>query len=321
MNIKLSGTYENSSKLMSGTYCETLMKMAETDDRIMALDADLVSSSGMKPFFKAYPDRSINCGIQEANMIGVAAGLSATGKVPFAHTFGTFASRRVMDQVFMSCCYAKLNVRILGSDAGVTAAYNGGTHMPFEDMATFRAIPNITLIEPTDPVMLENLLHQLADVYGVYYLRMARKNVPAIYAEGSTFEIGKGAVLREGKDVTLIGSGILVSECLKAADKLAEEGISAKVIDMFTWKPIDAELIEASARETGAVVTAENHNTVGGLGSAVCEVLCQTCPVPVEMVGTKDRFGEVGTEAYLRKAFNMTPEAVYDAAKKAIARK
>lgn len=321
MNIKLTGSYENSDKLMSATYCATLMDMAEKDDRIMALDADLVSSSGMTNFFKKFPDRSINCGIQEANMVGVAAGLSATGKVPFAHSFGTFISRRAMDQVFMSCCYAQLNVRLLGTDAGVTAAYNGGTHMPFEDMATFRAIPNITLIEPTDPVMLENLLRQLADVYGVYYLRMARKNVPAIYAEGSTFEIGKGVTLREGKDVTLIGSGILVSECLKAADMLEKEGISAKVIDMFTWKPIDADLIAASAKETGAVVVAENHNTVNGLGSAVCEVICKTCPVPVEQIGTQDRFGQVGTEAFLRKAYNMTPEAVYEAAKKAISRK
>lgn len=321
MNIILRDTFELEQDTMTGTYCNKLIELAEKDERIMALDADLVSSSGMTAFFKKFPDRAINCGVQEANMMGVAAGLSATGMVPFAHSFGTFASRRVMDQVFMSCAYAQLNVRILATDAGVTAAYNGGTHMPFEDMATFRAVPTMTLIEPTDTTMLKNLLEQLVDPYGVYFIRMLRKNPVGIYAEGSTFDIGKGITIRDGSDLTFIASGILVHESIKAADILAKEGISARVVNMFTWKPIDKELVGKCAEETGAIVTCENHNTINGLGSAVCEAAAETCPVPIERIGTQDRFGQVGTEDYLRKAYNMTDEDIVAAARKVLARK
>ncbi len=321
MNIQLKPVFEPDPAGMSATYCSKLTELAEKDPRIMALDSDLVSSSGMKPFFEAYPQRAINCGVQEANMVGIAAGLSATGKVPFAHSFGTFASRRCLDQVFMSACYAKLNVRITGTDPGVTAAFNGGTHMPFEDMACLRGIPDITLVEPTDCVLLENLLEQLADLYGVFYIRLLRKNPYSIYAPGSTFEIGRGIELRAGTDVTLIGSGILVYESVRAAEMLGQEGISARVVDMFTWKPIDAQLVEKCALETGAIVVSENHNTIGGLGSAVCEAVCRCHPVPVEQIGTQDRFGQVGAEAFLRKEYHMTAEDIAAAARKAIARK
>ncbi|SMC57660.1 transketolase family protein [Papillibacter cinnamivorans] len=319
--FKLRETLEKSPDMMRDVYCNTLMELAETDPRICALDADLVSSSGMKPFFRAYPDRAINCGVQEANMIGVAAGLSATGKIPFAHSFGIFATRRACDQIFMSAAYAKLNVRIVGSDPGVTAAYNGGTHMPFEDMGVLRSIPQITLLEPTDPVMLEELVRKLTEVYGVYYIRMARKNVAGIYEKGSSFTIGRGNLLKDGSDVTLIASGIMVAEALKAREVLASEGISAKVVDMFTWKPVDSELIARCAAETGAFVTAENHNTVGGLGSAVTEAVCATCPVPVEMVGTHDRFGQVGTEDFLREEYKLTAGEIAAAARRVLARK
>mgnify|MGYP004534148253 CR=1 FL=1 len=319
--FKILGTIEKSPVLMRDAYCGALMDMAKTNRNIVALDADLVSSSGMKNFFKEYPDRAIQCGIAEANMIGIAAGLSLTGKVPFAHSFGTFASRRVADQIFISASYAKLNVRIIGSDPGVTAAYNGGTHMPFEDMGMLRTIPEITLIEPADPVALDDIVRQLADVWGVYYIRMARKNVMGIYEKGSTFEIGKGNVLRNGGDVTIIASGIMVAEALKAADMLAELGVSARVVDMFTWKPIDAQLVARCAEDTGAIVTAENHNTIGGLGSAVAEAAVKSVPCPIEMVGSNDQFGQVGTEAYLRQAYNLTAEAIVEAAKRAIERK
>ena len=319
--FKVNAELKTSETLMRDAYCGTLMELAAKDSRIVALDADLVSSSGMKPFFKAYPERAIQCGIAEANMIGVAAGLSLTGKVPFCHSFGPFASRRVCDQIFISAAYAKLNVRIVGSDPGVTAAYNGGTHMPFEDMAVLRGIPEITLIEPCDPVQLADVTRQLADVYGVYYIRMVRKNATAVYAPGSTFEIGKGNLLRAGTDVTVFGSGIMVAEALKAADLLAEEGVSARVVDLFTWKPIDTELIAKCAEETGAFVTAENHNVYGGLGSAVAEAAAKTVPVPIEMVGTDDRFGQVGTEAFLRNEYRLTAERIAEAAKKAIERK
>lgn len=319
--FKIKPELKKAEVAMRDAYCSTLMSMAEKDERIVALDADLISSSGMKPFFAKYPERAIQCGIAEANMIGVASGLSLTGKVPFCHSFGPFASRRVCDQIFISAAYANLNIRILGSDPGVTAAYNGGTHMPFEDMGVLRSIPGITLIEPCDPVAVADIVSQLADVYGVYYMRMARKSSISVYEEGSTFEIGKGNLLRNGTDVTIIASGIMVAEALKAAAALEADGVSARVVDMFTWKPIDVELIADCAENTGAIVTAENHNIYGGLGSAVAEAVTKTCPVPMEFVGVTDRFGQVGTEDFLRAEYNLTAENIAASAKRAIERK
>lgn len=319
--ININKEFTKDDKMMRAVYCATLMDMAEQDERVVSLDADLMNSMSMMPFLKKYPDRTFNCGVQEANMIGVAAGLSATGKIPFAHTFGPFATRRCFDQIFISAAYAKLNIRIVGSDPGITAAYNGGTHMPFEDMGLMRCIPDATVIEPTDGVMLENIMRQVKDMYGVFYIRLLRKEAVRIYGEGSTFEIGKGVTLRDGADITLISSGFLVSEALKAAGMLEKQGIGARVVNMFTWKPADKELIIKCAKETGAIVTAENHNITGGLGSAVSEVLVQNAPVPMEMIGSRDKFGEVGSVDYLQKAFNMTAEDIVDTAKKAIQRK
>ena len=312
---------DKSARMMREILCETLVEQAQKNENVVYLDADLIASSGMKPFFKQFPERAIQCGIAEANMIGIASGLSSMGKIPFAHSFGCFASRRVCDQIMISAAYAKQNVRIIGSDPGVTAAYNGGTHMPFEDMGVLRSIPGITLIEPTDLVMLGDIITQLVSEYGVYYIRMARKNVPNIYAEGSTFKIGRGNVINEGKDVTVFAGGIMVAEALKAASQLSMEKISVRVVDMFTWKPIDTELVETCAKETGAFVTAENHNIIGGLGSAIAEATVQKFPVPIEMVGIKDRFGQVGTEDFLRKEYNLTAEEIAEAVKRAIARK
>ena len=317
----LKPVFEKSPVLMRDALCTSLMDMAAKNRDIVALDADLVSSSGLKPFFKAYPEQAVQCGIAEANMIGIAAGLSSVGKIPFAHSFGCFSSRRVCDQIMISCAYAKLNVRIIGSDPGVTAAYNGGTHMPFEDMGVLRSIPQITLIELTDPVMAQNVIPQLEDVFGVYYLRMPRKSVIGVYEEGSAFEIGKGNQLTDGHDVTIIASGIMVAEALKAQAVLKAEGVGARVVDMFTWKPIDRELIVRCARETGAFVTAENHNILGGLGAAVAEAMVSSYPVPMEMVGVEDRFGQVGTEEYLKEAYGLTASHIIEAAKKAISRK
>ena len=314
-------TFEKNPKMMREVYCDTLIELALENEDIMALDADLVSSSGMKPFFQRFPDRAINCGVAEANMIGISAGLSAMGKIPFAHSFGCFATRRVCDQIMISAAYALQNVRIIGSDPGVTAAYNGGTHMPFEDMGVLRSIPNITLLEPADNATLEDLVRQLAVEKGVFYLRMARKNTVSIYKDGSTFQIGRGNTVADGTDVTVFASGIMVHEALKAAEALKADGISARVVDMFTWKPIDAELVESCARSTGAFVTAENHNIVGGLGSAVAEVAAKVCPVPIEMVGVKDRFGQVGTEDFLRNEYELTAAEIVAAAKRSIKRK
>ena len=317
----INEAFEKNPKMMREVYCDTLLDLALKDENIVVLDADLMSSSGMKPFFQRFPERAFNCGVAEANMIGIASGLSAMGKIPFAHSFGCFASRRVCDQIMISAAYAKQNVRIIGSDPGVTAAYNGGTHMPFEDMGVLRSIPEITLIEPADNVILEDIIKQLASAIGVYYVRMARKNAISIYKEDSHFHIGRGNTLVDGNDVTIFASGIMVHEALKASSILQTDGISARVVDMFTWKPIDSELIDNCARVTGAFVTAENHNVVGGLGSAVAEATAMLRPVPIEMVGVKDRFGQVGTEDFLREEYELTTSDIVSAAKVAIQRK
>jgi len=317
----INEVFEKNPKMMREVYCDTLIDLALGNEDIIALDADLMSSSGMKPFFQRFPDRAFNCGVAEANMIGIAAGLSAMGKIPFAHSFGCFATRRVCDQIMISAAYAQQNVRIVGSDPGVTAAYNGGTHMPFEDMGVLRSIPEITLIEPADNVILEDVIKQLAELKGVFYIRMARKNAVSIYKEGSNFHIGRGNTLIDGTDVTIFASGIMVYEALKAASILQTDGISARIVDMFTWKPIDSELVENCARITGAFVTAENHNVIGGLGSAIAEASSALLPVPVEMVGVKDRFGQVGTEDFLREEYELTTTDIVAAAKRAIERK
>ena len=314
-------SFETSPVLMRDAMCKALTDMAADDDRIVALDADLIGSSGLKPFFKLYPERAVQCGIAEANMIGIAAGLSLVGKVPYAHSFGCFSSRRVCDQIMISAAYAKLNVRIIGSDPGITAAKNGGTHMPFEDMGVLRSIPQITLIEPTDPVMTDFIVRKLANEYGVYYIRLVRKEAAAVYEEGSTFEIGKGNVLQDGRDVTIFASGIMVAEAMKAATVLKNGGVSVRVVDMFTWKPIDAELVAKCAADTRCFVTAENHNIYGGLGSAIAEATAKSRPVPIEMVGVDDRFGQVGSVDYLREQYNLTAMDIIEAAKRAIARK
>jgi transketolase len=251
----------------------------------------------------------------------VAAGLSATGKIPFAHTFAPFITRRAGDQVFLSAAYAKLNVKLIGSDPGVTAALNGGTHMPFEDMGIMRLIPHMTVIEPTDSTMLKDVLKQIAGEYGTHYVRLVRKTVPKVYKSGSEFPIGKAVPLRSGTDVTIIASGFCVSQALKAADTLQREGISASVVDMFTWKPIDEVAITDAAAATGAIVTAENHNIINGLGAAVSEVLVKNKPVPVEMIGVNDEFGQVGPLDFLADHYGLTDSYIVEAAKRVMARK
>ncbi len=306
---------------MRDVFAATMMDMAQKDERIVYMDADLMNSVGMRPFAAKFPEQTINCGIQEANMVGVAAGLSVAGKIPYVHTFGVFASRRVADQVFISAAFARANVRIIGSDPGVTASYNGGTHMPFEDMGMLRCIPGVTVIEPTDSVMLADILRQLKDAWGVYYIRLSRKNAVQVFEEGSTFEIGKAALVREGADVTVLATGICVADARIAAEALQREGVSARVLNVFTIKPVDRAAIVRAAQETGCIVTAENHNVIGGLGSAVAEVLAENCPVPMERVGVADEFGEVGSVEYLLERFKITPEEIGRKAKIAIERK
>jgi transketolase len=307
--------------MMRDVYCRTLIDLARDNPRIVVLDADLMNSMGMVPFMKEYPARTFNCGVQEANMMGIAAGLSRTGKIPYAHSFGPFATRRCYDQVFMSGAYARCNIRVIGSDPGVTAAYNGGTHMPFEDVGIMRNVPGMTVIEPTDNAMLEDMIRQLSRAYGMYYVRLLRRYAMKIYEPGTTFTIGKAVTLREGADVTIIASGIMVAVALQAAAQLAQQDVSARVLNMFTVKPIDREAVVQAATETGAIVTAENHSIINGLGSAVAEVLGETLPVPLERVGVQDQFGEVGPEDYLRKRFGLTPEDIVGKVNRAIERK
>lgn len=321
MGVKLAEKRIIEEVAMRDMYCKTLMDLASKNENIVALDADLMNSMGMMPFQKAYPERTFDVGIQEANMVGVAAGMSAVGIIPFAHSFAPFATRRCFDQIFISCAYAKLNVKITGSDPGVTAAYNGGTHMPFEDMGILRNIPSITIIEPVDNAMLKDVLEQISDKYGVFYTRLLRKNPVKIYEEGSTFEIGKAVPLRDGKDVTIFATGIMVDEALKAAEELEKEGISARVLNMFTIKPIDKEAIVKCAEETGAIVTCENHSIINGLGSAVAEVIAENMPVPLERVGVQDRFGQVGPVDYLKEEYNLTYKDIMAKVKRAIERK
>lgn len=321
MGVILADFHKHGDTELRKVYCNTLMAMAQEDDRVCVLDADLMNASATKPFAAAFPDNTFDCGVQEANMIGVAAGLSATGQIPFTHTFAPFAARRACDQIFVSCAYAKRNVKVVGSDPGITTALNGGTHMPFEDVGIMRTIPEMTVVEPADAVAVEALVRLAKETYGVWYIRLHRKTAPAIYAPGTTFEVGKANQLRDGKDVTIIAMGFCVAEALKAAEELEKEGITARVLDMFCVKPIDAEAVIRAAKETGAIVTAENHNVINGLGSAVADVLAQNCYAPLEKVGVQDEFGEVGPVDYLQQRYNLTAQAICEKVKKAIARK
>jgi len=312
----------NSPKEMRAVYAETLCQLAEVDERIVLLEADLMRASGTQSFKEKFPKRTFNIGVAEANMVGIAAGLSATGKIPFANTFACFASRRAFDQFFISANYARLNVKLVGTDPGVTAALNGGTHMAFEDLGLMRTIPNLVVCEPSDPVSLSQLVKCCAYHQGCTYLRMQRKNANTIYDESETFELGKGKILQTGQDVALIAVGaVMVNEALKAAEILAAEGISSFVVDMHTIKPIDRDLVLHMAEFCGAIVTCENHQIVNGLGSAVAEVLVESLPTPMERVGVKEMFGEVGSVEYLKNRFGLTAEVICQYAKQVIKRK
>ena len=296
-------------------------KLLDENPDIVYLDADLMSCIGTLKYAKAHPDRAINCGIAEANMAGIAAGLAAVGFKPICHTFGPFASRRCYDQVFMSAGYAHNDITMIGTDPGVCAAMNGGTHMPFEDVALYRALPGATIIDATDTAQFENIFPKVINLKGVKYLRIHRKANDLVYEAGSEFEIGKGVVLCEGKDITIIAAGFMVGRALKAAEALKAKGINATVIDMFTIKPLDEELVAKCAKETGAVLVAENHNKIGGLYSAVCECLAECCPVPAGYVAVEDEFGEVGPVDYLAERFGLTAEHIISEAEKIVARK
>ena len=302
---------------MRAVYAQTLIELAEKDERIVLLEADLMKASGTGVFKNKFPERTFNMGVAEANMVGVAAGLSAGGKIPFADTFGCFAARRAYDQFFISGNYAQLNVKLTGTDPGISAAYNGGTHMPFEDYGIMRNIPKLVVFEPCDPVSLKKLVQKAAYHQGCTYMRLYRKPMDIVYPEDAAFELGKGNVLNEGDDVTIVATGaIMVQEALKAAELLKNEGISAAVIDMHTIKPIDTELIIHYAQKTGLMITLENHQIMNGLGSAVAETLAENCPCRLKRIGVEDEFGEVGTQDYLQERFKLTAAHVAEVVKK-----
>lgn len=307
--------FQKESRELRKVYSSTLAKMIAEDKRVYVLEADLSEAISTNLIAEECKDNYINCGIMEANMVGVAAGLSLLGKVPFIHTFSPFLTRRDFDQIFLSGAYAQNNIKLFGSDPGIYTQHNGGTHTSFEDIALMRTIPGCTVMAMTDSVMLEDILVQIKDIYGIHYFNGIRKNGYKVYEPGEKFEIGKGKVLRDGSDVTIIACGIMVVEALKAADELEKMGISAAVIDMFTIKPIDKDLIIEYAKKTKGFVTAENHNIYGGLGSAVAEVLVENCPKQLKRVGVEDRFGQVGTLDYLQEDYKLTSKAIIEKVK------
>ncbi|HCO7576077.1 transketolase family protein [Escherichia fergusonii] len=313
--INLAPAGQKDSIEMRKIYAGFIAQQSENGNSVIALEADLMSSMAMDSVARDYPQRVINCGIMEANVIGTAAGLALTGRKPFVHTFTAFASRRCFDQLFMSLDYQRANVKVIASDAGVTACHNGGTHMSFEDMGIVRGLAHSVVMEMTDAVMFSDILRQLVELEGFYWVRTIRKQAASIYAPGTTFTIGKGQVLREGTDITLIANGIMVAEALEAARQLEQAGVSAAVIDMFTLKPIDWMLIKNYAEKTGRIVTCENHSIHNGLGSAVAEVLVETCPVPMRRVGVKERYGQVGTQDFLQREYGLTAHDIVAAAR------
>ncbi|NLZ24966.1 MAG: transketolase family protein [Clostridiales bacterium] len=302
--------------------CDELIELAKEDDRIVVLDADLCSSSGTGPFYAAFPERAFNVGIAEANMIGVAAGLAASGKIPFCNSFAAFAARRTYDQFTVSVAYSRLPVKVVGSDPGICAEINGGTHMAFEDMGIMRGLADVVCFEPTDGYMLKKAVREIALNNKPVYVRLFRK-IPqlTIFDDSLDFKLGKAIEIRDGKDITLFASGIMVQRALEAADILDKEGIKAKVVNIHTWQPIDAETIVKAAKETGAAVVCENHSVHNGLCSAVSEVLVQNNPIPCEFIAIKERFGEVGKLPYLSEVFKLRTEDIVDAAKAALKRK
>ncbi len=307
------------NKEMRVVYAETLIELAEENEDIVLLEADLMKANSTKIFKDRFPERTFDVGVAEANMVGIAAGLSATGKIPFAGSFGCFAARRAYDQFFISANYARLNVKLVGSFPGIAGALNGGTHMPFEDLGLMRNIPRLVVMEPCDGLSLKRFMEIAASYKGSCYIRLHPRAVPPIYDERESFEIGKGKVLKEGTDVTIIATGaVLVPEALKAHDMLSQEGISAAVIDMPTIKPIDEGLIVDYAKKTNAVVTCENHQIVNGLGSAVSEVLSEQYPTLLRRVGVNEEFGEVGTLEYLQQRYRLTAAEIVTKAKEII---
>ncbi len=301
---------------LTKAYSEQLIELAGENPLIVDVEADVGNCIYGPDFQKAYPERYINLGICEQSLSSVSAGMSAVGMIPFCHTFAVFASRRMCDQNYISCAYAKNNVKLIASAPGISSGENGGTHHANEDIALVRPITDIVIMEPADSTAMRWAVKQAASNFGVYYIRAERLKNNRIYEDEAGFCVGKANIIRQGGDVTLIAEGsLMLNTCRSAAEQLEKQGVSARVVDIFTIKPIDAETIVRCAKETGAIVTAENHSITGGLGSAVAEVLCDAfCAVPMRRIGIPNRFGEVGQPAELQKLMGMTDEDIVKAA-------
>ena len=294
------------------SYGKELIELAKVNDKVVVLDADLAGATKTGVFKKAYPDRHIDCGIAESNMTGIAAGLATCGKIPFISSFAMFAAGRNFEQVRNSIGYPHLNVKIGATHAGVTVGEDGATHQCNEDIALMRTIPGMTVIVPSDDIEARAAVRAALELKGPVYLRFGRAAVPVINDKpGYKFEIGKGVKLREGSDVTIVATGICVDSAVNAAELLAADGIQADVINIHTIKPIDKDIILESAKKTGKVVTVEEHSVIGGLGSAVCDVLAENLPTPVKKIGVQDVFGESGSAGELVKKFGLDGESVY----------
>lgn len=298
------------------SYGNALAELGAEYENLVVLDADLAAATKTGIFKKAFPDRHIDCGIAECNMMGIAAGLATTGKIPFASSFAMFAAGRAFEQVRNSIGYPKLNVKIGATHAGISVGEDGATHQCNEDIALMRTIPGMVVINPADDVEAKAAVRAAIEHEGPVYLRFGRLAVPVINdTPDYKFELGKGVVIREGKDVTIIATGLPVSECLAAADKLAADGIDAKVINIHTIKPLDEDLVVKAAKETGKVVTVEEHSVIGGLGSAVCDVLSEKCPTQVMKIGINDTFGESGPAVELIKKYGLDADSIYEKVK------
>ncbi len=303
------------------SYGNALASLGEKYD-IVVLDADLSKSTKTDTFKKAFPERFINMGIAEQNMMSTAAGLASCGKVVFASSFAMFAAGRAFEQIRNSICYPNLNVKIGATHAGISVGEDGATHQCLEDIGIMRTIPNMVVINPADDVEARAAVEAAIKHDGPVYLRFGRLAVPVLYDEADyKFEIGKGVLLKEGTDVTIVATGLMVEMALNASEKLKEDGINARVVNIHTVKPIDREILVKAAKETGAIVTCEEHNVIGGLGSAVAEVICEECPVPMERVGVKDTFGKSGVPADLFRDYGLTAEDIVKAVKKVIEKK
>ena len=320
--MKLQKKYEIGQKIATREAYGAALAEFGSDENIIVMDADLSKSTKTADFKKVYPERFINCGIAESNMISVAAGLASTGKTVFASSFAMFAAGRAFEQVRNSVGYPHLNVKIGATHAGITVGEDGATHQCNEDLGIMRTIPGMVVINPADAVEARAAVYAAINYNGPVYLRFGRLAVPVVLDEETyDFEIGKGVKLRDGKDVTIVATGICVAEALKAAEELEKEGISAEIINIHTIKTIDSEILKASAAKTGCVVTAEEHNIIGGLGGAVCETLAETTPVPVLRVGVNDTFGKSGKAAELIDVFGLSSRFITAKAKEAIALK